>query len=88
MIWASTTPLPSSVMIRDGKPIHYEEDIVAYNAAAQAIMEEKHVAIDDLHAYALPRLKELQIPGDMHFTPEGYRRLAEQVAGSVRWALP
>jgi hypothetical protein len=43
--------------------------------------------VNDLYGFALPRLKELQIDGDMHFTEEGSRRLGDEVAASVRATL-
>jgi hypothetical protein len=87
LIWASTTPLPSDVVLRDDKPVHYERDIVEYNRIARSIMQENGVAIDDLHAFAVPRLKSIQIPHDIHFTEGGSKQLALQVAVAIRLAL-
>jgi hypothetical protein len=50
-------------------------------------MEKQHVAIDDLYAFALPRLREIQQPEDVHFTFEGSAVLANSVADSVLAAL-
>jgi len=87
LIWANTTPLPGDVMMRDGKPAKYQKDVLALNAAARALMEERGIAVNDLYGFALPRLKELQIDGDMHFREEGSRRLGDEVAASVRATL-
>jgi acyl-CoA thioesterase-1 len=46
-------------------------------------MDENGVAIDDLYAFALPRLKEIQQPVNVHFTPAGSKLLAGQVAESI-----
>ncbi|MHC4983162.1 MAG: hypothetical protein ACYTF6_08350, partial [Planctomycetota bacterium] len=81
LIWASTTPVPQGAAGR--KP----SDPPAYNAVAKRIMEESGVAINDLHAFSLPRLEEMQLPRNVHFKPEGSRLLAEQVAKSVLEAL-
>jgi len=40
-----------------------------------------------LYNFALPRLKELQIPEDVHFNFAGSDALAEQVADSILSAL-
>jgi acyl-CoA thioesterase-1 len=50
-------------------------------------MDKHGVAIDDLYAFALPRLKEIQRPANVHFTPAGSKALAEQVAASILKAL-
>ncbi len=46
-------------------------------------MDEARVAIDDLYALALPYLSEWQRPANVHFTEQGYRKLAESVASSI-----
>ena len=61
--------------------------MVAYNAVAKKIMDENGIAIDDLYAFALPRLKEIQQPVNVHFTPAGSKLLAGQVAASILKAL-
>jgi len=45
------------------------------------------VAVDDLYALALPQLSRIQQPRNVHFTPEGSRVLARQVANSILKAL-
>lgn len=62
-------------------------DEVRYNAVAREVMREEGVAIDDLYAFAMPRLAEIGKPADVHYTPEGSRKLATQVAGSIEAAL-
>jgi acyl-CoA thioesterase-1 len=81
LVWATTTPIPEHVNGRKNG------DAVAYNAAARAIMEGNHIFIDDLYNFALPRLKELQVPNDVHFTYAGSDVLAEQVANSILFVL-
>jgi acyl-CoA thioesterase-1 len=68
-------------------PPRKPEDVVAYNAAALRVMQENGVAIDDLYAFALPRLKEIQRPVNVHFTDAGSEALAAQVAAAIRKAL-
>ncbi len=84
LIWATTTPVPEKIAIG---PDRRNSDVIAYNSAARRIMEEHHVAIDDLYGFALPRLKEIQQPEDVHFTYEGSAVLAQPVAASILAAL-
>jgi lysophospholipase L1-like esterase len=83
LIWATTTPVPEGPVAPTRKP----EDVGAYNAAALRVMKENGITIDDLYAFALPRLKEIQQPVNVHFTNAGSEALAAQVAASIRKAL-
>jgi len=83
LIWASTTPVPEGEL----SPPRKNADVVAYNAVAKKIMDENGVAIDDLYAFALPRLSEIQRPVNVHFTPAGSEALAKQVAESIQKTL-
>lgn len=82
LIWCSTTPVPEKT-----SPPREEDGVTAYNAAAKRIMDENGIRIDDLYRFALPRLDEIQRPADVHFTPEGSKVLARQVAASIEEAL-
>ncbi len=79
LVFATTTPVPESKV----SPHRDPEDVVRYNDAARALMAEFDVPVDDLYAFALPRLAAIQRPSNVHFTPEGSRTLAEQVAGTI-----
>jgi len=83
LIWASTTPVPKGKLSPPRKP----GDEEAFNRAAKKVMEENGVVINDLHALALTRLAEWQRPDNVHFTPEGSKELAAQVAAKIREAL-
>ena len=83
LIWASTTPVTRGHL----SPPRRTEDVPAYNAVAKKIMDENDIPIDDLYAFALPRLAEIQRPSNVHFTPEGSAQLARQVALSIETAL-
>lgn len=83
LIWASTTPVPDAKV----SPPRRDADVLAYNAIAKKIMSENGVAIDDLYAFARPRLKDLQLPANVHFTAKGSQALAERVAASIEKAL-
>jgi acyl-CoA thioesterase-1 len=81
LIWCSTTPVP------EGSKGRVKGDAAKYNTAAKRVMEKHGVAVDDLYAFALPRLKEIQRPANVHFTPDGSKALAAQVAASILQAL-
>lgn len=79
LIWASTTPVPEDWKDHVGQ----SEVIVQLNQAAAAIMQRHQIPIDDLYGFALPRLKEIQNPQDIHFKAQGYELLGQQVAASI-----
>ena len=81
LVFATTTPVPS------GSDARIKDDEQKYNAIAMRVMQRNGVAIDDLYGFAHPRLAEIQLPANVHFKPEGYKQLADQVAASVLKAL-
>jgi len=83
LIWATTTPVPDAEV----KPPRRNSDVIAYNAAAAKIMTESGIPIDDLYALVNPRLAELQLPANVHYTLPGYNVLGHQVAESILRAL-
>ena len=78
LIWCSTTPVPES-----SSPPRHNADVLAYNAAAKKLVDEQGLAIDDLYAFALPQLPKIQQPNNVHFSPQGSKILARQVAESI-----
>ena len=82
VIFATTTPVPS------GSPARKLDDQKQYNEVALAVMKKHGVEIDDLHAFALPKLAEIQLPANVHFKPEGSKQLARQVAAEIAKSLP
>lgn len=82
LVWCSTTPVPKGC-----SPPRTNEDVIAYNAVGRKIMDRHGVGVDDLYAFALPRLKKIQRPANVHFTPQGSKILAGQVATSILEAL-
>jgi len=77
LIFATTTPVPEGKV----SPPRIPSDVEKYNAAAIEIMREQNVPVNDL--FALPRLKEIQLPVNVHFTNSGSEQLANQVAGAI-----
>ena len=78
LIWVTTTPV-----VEGTEPPRNPEDARRYNEIAQKIMDENSVATLDLYALCLPRLAEVQIPVNVHFTESGYDVLAEWVAEAI-----
>jgi acyl-CoA thioesterase-1 len=83
LIWASTTPAPEARL----EPVRLSTDVIHYNEIASGVMRRYGVRIDDLYSAILPKLGELQMPGSVHFKPEGYRFLAEHAAAEIIKAL-
>ena len=83
LIWATTTPVPDAEV----NPPRRNADVIVYNSAAARIMTEAGIPIDDLYALVSPRLPELQLPANVHYTLPGYNVLGHQVAESVLRAL-
>lgn len=81
LIWCSTTPVP------EGAAGRVVGDSVKYNAIAAKVMKDNDVAIDDLYAFSLPKLKEIMRPANVHFTPDGSKQLARQVVTTIRAGL-
>jgi lysophospholipase L1-like esterase len=65
-----------------------EHDELRYNEAAVRVMKELAVPVDDLHAVVAPEQEKLQLPHNVHFTADGYARLADAVIASITPALP
>ena len=83
LIFATTTPVPEGKV----NPPRNPADVRAYNAVALTVMKDTGVAVDDLYEFALPRLKEIQRPVNVHYTSDGYAALAQRVAASIEAAL-
>ena len=83
LIFATTTPYPD----RPAGPLREAGQAEKYNQAALRVMAKHNIPVNDLHAFALPRLKQLQKPRNVHFKPEGSRALAQEVAKHILKAL-
>lgn len=83
LIWASTTPVPEGKV----SPPRVPADAGLYNDAALRVMNKHGIPVDDLYSFALPRLKQIQRPVNVHFTDAGSDALAAEVARHVEAAL-
>ena len=82
LIWCSTTPVPEGC-----SPPRKNEDVLKFNAVAQTIMQANNIPTDDLYTFANERLEKIQRPANVHFSPEGSKVLAGQVAKTILEAL-
>jgi len=76
LIWATTTPVLEHI---EQAPVRKNSDVQAYNAAAQAVMDENNITVNNLYSYAPHRSKALQDPDDADFN----RGCADQVASYI-----
>ena len=82
LIWAHTTVVPEK---EAGRIVG---DDKKYNDAAFNIMKKYDVPINDLNALTKRFSSDLfKNPGDVHYTKQGYQRIAEQVAGKILTSL-
>ena len=81
LIFAMTTPVP------EGAHGRMKGDGIRYNEVAERVMARHGVVINDLYSFAFARLEEIQRPRNVHFTNEGSKVLAEEVAANVSAVL-
>jgi hypothetical protein len=82
LIWCETTPVPDH---EEGRKVG---DEIKYNIIASKIMLTHDVTINKLHAHALLKSSEIQKKkGDVHYTEDGYKYLAEKVAHEIELSL-
>ncbi len=82
LIWCNTTPVPAG---SDGR---IEGDEAKYNSAAARVMTAASIPTDDLCSHAAAKLKDVQLPANVHYSPSGYHYLAEKVAAVIAENLP
>ena len=83
LIFATTTPVPAGGV----KPYRDVKDPQRYNEVARKIMKADGVTVNDLYAFANPRLKQIQRPVNVHFTKAGSKLLAGEAVKHIRAAL-
>lgn len=83
LIWASTTFVP------EGEAGRFVGDDAKYNAVAARVMTKHQIVTDDLYTLSKDFAGKFSTKaGDVHYTPEGYGKLAEQVSASIETLLP
>ncbi|MEO6245984.1 MAG: SGNH/GDSL hydrolase family protein [Opitutaceae bacterium] len=83
LVFATTTPVAPGTT----NPLREPEAPGKYNASAVKIMAAQGIKVNDLYGSILPHLSQLQLPNNVHFTPEGSKVLAEQVAKAIETEL-
>ena len=83
LVFATTTPYPD----HPAGPLREAWQAERYNAVALEVMQKYQIPVNDLYTFALPQLKTLQQPENVHFTREGSRALAGEVCKSILKAL-
>ena len=81
LIWRNTTPVPIGAK---GRVVG---DSKKYNDAAQEIMSHYSIETNDLYQFAKDNWDKVGRKADVHFTPEGSKKLAKLVAKSIRKKL-
>jgi acyl-CoA thioesterase-1 len=79
LIFCTTTPVAPETT----GPYRRDEDVVAYNSVALKIMAAHGVAVNDLYSFAKPQLEKIQLPKNVHYTPEGSKVLGLEVASKI-----
>jgi len=83
LVFATTTPVWPE-MITSGRPRpRLNEDIIAYNHAAGALLGKLGVEINDLHALIFQDIKRYITEDMVHLTDAGYERCAKRVAAII-----
>ncbi|MFT4550161.1 MAG: arylsulfatase A-like enzyme [Verrucomicrobiales bacterium] len=80
LVWRNTTPVP------EGTKGRIVGDSAKYNAIAQKIMEANRIPTDDLFALTKQH-PTIQLKANVHYSATGSKKLAEQVAKTIRAQL-
>jgi hypothetical protein len=81
VIWCNTTPVP------EGSSGRVADEAAKFNEVAAKVMQAEGVPTNDLHSFAKAKLSEIQLPANVHYTPEGSKYLAGKVASEIEKAL-
>lgn len=83
LIWVRTTPAPPSATappsVKNAGEFS-DAQCEQVNRIADALMESNHIPEVDLYALMEPKLKEYQLPNDVHFKESGYEVMGQEVA--------
>jgi len=89
LIWATSTPVIDQRHNAVKEYDRHNDDVNAYNAAAEEIVRLEGLPIDDLYGAAIAHGAEMLLSDDgVHMTAGGYTVLAEAVAASILAFLP
>jgi acyl-CoA thioesterase-1 len=83
LVFATTTPYPG---YPDG-PLREPGLSEKYNRVALKIMKSNEIAVNDLYTFVKPRMKDLMIPNNVHFTKTGSEIVAREVVRQIKLNL-
>lgn len=87
IVWASTTPVPST---EPGTSLHpeYNPGIIRINEVARRLCHKHGFAFNDLYALVVDNVDTLTVAkGNVHYTPQGNAILSKAVADAIEAAL-
>jgi hypothetical protein len=85
IVFATTTPV--NTLVNDKWHTRGNVEVERYNALALTALEGEVDAINDLYAYVKEKSLEKYYKDTVHFTPDGYKALAERVVSAIEQAL-
>lgn len=80
LVFATTTPYPDNLKGSMRDPGLSKK----YNKVALKVMKKNKIIINDLDNFVFPRMEELQIPQNVHFTKTGSDTIGNEVAQFIR----
>lgn len=80
LIFATTTPYPDNLKGSMRDPGLSKK----YNKVALKVMKRNKLLINDLYGFVLPKMEELQIPQNVHFSETGSEAIGNEVAQFIR----
>jgi lysophospholipase L1-like esterase len=80
LIFATTTPYPDNLKGSMRDPGLSKK----YNKVAIKVMKKNNILINDLYGFVLPKMEDLQIPQNVHFTETGSETIGKEVAQFIR----
>jgi lysophospholipase L1-like esterase len=82
LIWGNISFVP------EGEGARVFGDDLVFNKVAEPIMERHHIPINNINALTRTFEPKLMVaPGNVHYTNEGYRKIAKQVADIIEQQL-
>lgn len=90
LYWVTNTPVPETPV----SPPRTQSDVIRYNTAANGIMKSTNVKVVDMFYYVMQQCspnethydscKGFQLDKDVHYTRDGYRKMANYLVQQVR----
>lgn len=74
----------TTTVVPENSPGRKVEDPAKYNAVALEVMKKSGIKVIDLYTASLTIHPQNSKPGNVHYTPEGYRQLASYIMNELR----